>query len=279
MAASNSSNTRAPWRGPIGRSARRRGSHEGGRPERAPPRRASLAAGDFLRQLVRDGRQPEEFNRLSAAARAPAASRSESSQDSSMFSSTVSAGSRLVVWKTKPIWSGRSRSRDPSAGQQTRPEVGISSPPMTCSEVDLPCRRARGWPSGRLPAPGRTHGPELQREPRRLGTHGSRLRARQTPHSSPTTLPHRRGGECGLPIWLAPRCGVAMTAAPPSARKRSSNSRICCSVAASTSPVGSSASRILGVTARAICRVPPVPPRRRRVGKGKRGGAGRGPPL
>ena len=62
-----------------------------------------------------------------------------------MFSATVSVGSRLKAWKTKPIRSRRSRvssrgEQAPSSMSPTnaRPEVSVSSPATQCISVDLP---------------------------------------------------------------------------------------------------------------------------------------------
>ena len=62
-----------------------------------------------------------------------------------MFSSAVRTGSRLNVWKTKPIawrrisvrsWSESESSRVPASS--TQPAVGRSSPARMCIRVDLP---------------------------------------------------------------------------------------------------------------------------------------------
>ena len=62
-----------------------------------------------------------------------------------MFSAAVSVGSRLKVWKMKPILSRLScvRARSLSAviswpSIQTSPAVGLSRPARMCISVDLP---------------------------------------------------------------------------------------------------------------------------------------------
>jgi hypothetical protein len=62
-----------------------------------------------------------------------------------MFSSAVSVGTRLKDWKTKPTSSRRIRVSSSSESPlssvspiQVRPELGVSSPAMTCISVDLP---------------------------------------------------------------------------------------------------------------------------------------------
>ena len=64
---------------------------------------------------------------------------------SRMFSSAFSTGSRLNVWKTKPIFSRRSSVSSSSLSSvrstpamRTVPEVGRSRPARMCSSVDLP---------------------------------------------------------------------------------------------------------------------------------------------
>ena len=68
-----------------------------------------------------------------------------SSSGSAMFSTRLSVGSRLKNWNTNPSRSRRTRvspssasvsRRDPSS--QTRPALGRSIAPHTCSSVDLP---------------------------------------------------------------------------------------------------------------------------------------------
>ena len=62
-----------------------------------------------------------------------------------MFSSAVSIGSRLKNWKTKPMWSRRSRVSCLSfmpvistPAIETLPSLGLSSPARMCISVDLP---------------------------------------------------------------------------------------------------------------------------------------------
>ena len=64
---------------------------------------------------------------------------------SRMFSSAVSVGTRLKLWKTKPTSSRRSRvsslSLSPLSSRspiQTSPEVAVSSAAQQCISVDLP---------------------------------------------------------------------------------------------------------------------------------------------
>ena len=62
-----------------------------------------------------------------------------------MFSHTVSTGTRLKLWNTKPILRRRKMVRASSFREKmslpstvTAPPVGRSSPPSMCSKVDLP---------------------------------------------------------------------------------------------------------------------------------------------
>ena len=112
--------------------------------ERAGDRDALLlAAGELGGPVAQAVAEPDAGDDLARQARSrrPRASRS----GSSMFCATVSAGSRLNAWKTKPTRSRRSSVRraspsSPSATppSRTMPSVGRSRPAAMCRNVLLP---------------------------------------------------------------------------------------------------------------------------------------------
>ena len=246
----------APSDDRAGPSVHRRGSSWAGRRMRGPRPRAALARRTAPRAAC--PRCPPD--RAAPAAPAPGRARRPArapamSKGSSTFSTTLSGASRLCALEhIADLPGAQGGARSPSAGQVIRPAVGASSPPMSCSSVDLPL------PDGptmamRSPAQTVAETPSKRRDSRRAapvacGRAARRQRRRQ---ASPTTRPSAR--------WIT-RCAarataslwVTSSAAPPLRQNWAMSLSTCCSVSASTCPVGSSASSSCGLAASATAR-------------------------